>query len=978
MKLLEKLRGLFGPRKKPGRPAGAKKPAPQKKPLKIAGPDAKLTAAEKRRVKRSIQKAQRDGKIPRDAVQTIPYRELFPDGLMQVNDKLFTKTLRFSDINYELAQPEDKEQTFDGLCDFYNALDSSMWAQMSFLNLRANLIDYRKSVTVPGQGDGCDDVRRELETILQAQLAKGNNGLIKRKYFTFGIEADSGQAARPRVERIEADLRNHLKNMGVRSEPLSGYDRLEVLHGIFHPDGREKLRFNWDAVVNTGLSTKPFIAPSSFDFRGGRTFKIGGMWGAASFLQIGASQLNDRVLSDFLNLDCSQIVTIHIKAVNQQEAIKTIKRKLTDIEKTKIEEQKKAVRSGYDMDVLPPDLITYAGEAQTLLNSLQSRDERKGGETSMKPTSEILERIEKCSSEHKDGVFTRLYRYLLREDIYYAAYQKLYANKGATTQGIDDDTADGFSDFYVKELIQSLKDGTYKANPVRREYIPKKNGKLRPLGIPSFRDKLLQEVVRMILEAIYEPVFDSHSHGFRPGKSCHTALRQISSDFTGVVWFIEGDIQGCFDNINHEKLIEILSRKIKDSRFLNIIRQFLKAGYIENWKYNATYSGSPQGGICSPILANIYLNELDKKFREIAERFDKPRSAYQTPEYHAASKELKRLSYWIDHTADEAARQELIDQHRAQKKAMRNLPCKPADNKKFTFVRYADDWLAGVCGTKTECEELKAEIAEFLSTELKLTLSEEKTLITHSSEKVRFIGYDICVRRNQEVKGHRMKNGTWRKSRTLHMKVALSIPHTEKIEKFMFAKKVIRQQENGEFQPIHRAGLLNLADYEIVEQYNAEAKGLCNYYNLACDYHTLDYFCYLMEYSCLKTIANKHKTSIRKIIRQYKDGKTWSVPYETKAGTKRVRPVKIADCKRGEASDIIYQRKKFSWKTTIRQRLNARVCELCGCKEADLYEVHVIRNLNELGNSDWETVMKKKRRKTLVVCSKCHERIHRH
>ena len=376
MKLLEKLRGLFGPRKKPGRPAGAKKPAPQKKPLKIAGPDAKLTAAEKRRVKRSIQKAQRDGKIPRDAVQTIPYRELFPDGLMQVNDKLFTKTLRFSDINYELAQPEDKEQTFDGLCDFYNALDSSMWAQMSFLNLRANLIDYRKSVTVPGQGDGCDDVRRELETILQAQLAKGNNGLIKRKYFTFGIEADSGQAARPRVERIEADLRTHLKNMGVRSEPLSGYDRLEVLHGIFHPDGREKLRFNWDAVVNTGLSTKPFIAPSSFDFRGGRTFKIGGMWGAASFLQIGASQLNDRVLSDFLNLDCSQIVTIHIKAVNQQEAIKTIKRKLTDIEKTKIEEQKKAVRSGYDMDVLPPDLITYAGEAQTLLNSLQSRDER--------------------------------------------------------------------------------------------------------------------------------------------------------------------------------------------------------------------------------------------------------------------------------------------------------------------------------------------------------------------------------------------------------------------------------------------------------------------------------------------------------------------------------------------------------------------------------------------------------------------------
>lgn len=362
---------------KPGSPAraAAKKPAPPKKPLKIAGPDAKLTAAEKRRVKRAIQKAQRDGKIPRDAVQTIPYRELFPDGLMQVNDKLFTKTLRFSDINYELAQPEDKEQTFDGLCDFYNTLDSSMWAQMSFVNLRANLIDFQKSITIPEQGDGFDDVRRELGGILKTQLAKGNNGMMKRKYFTYGMEADNQQAARLRMERVEADLRNRLKSMGVRSEPLTGTDRLEVLHGIFHPDGMEKLRFNWDAIVNTGLTTKHFIAPSSFDFRGGRMFRIGGMWGAASFLQIGASQLGDRVLSDFLNLDCSIIINIHVKAVNQADAIKTIKRKLTDIEKTKIEEQKKAVRSGYDMDVLPPDLITYAGEAQTLLTSLQSRDE---------------------------------------------------------------------------------------------------------------------------------------------------------------------------------------------------------------------------------------------------------------------------------------------------------------------------------------------------------------------------------------------------------------------------------------------------------------------------------------------------------------------------------------------------------------------------------------------------------------------------
>ncbi len=594
----------------------------------------------------------------------------------------------------------------------------------------------------------------------------------------------------------------------------------------------------------------------------------------------------------------------------------------------------------------------------------------------MKPTSEILERIEKSSTNHSDGVFTRLYRYLLREDIYFAAYQKLYANKGATTKGVSDDTADGFSNRYVRNLIQSLKDGTYKASPTRREYIPKRNGKLRPLGIPSFQDKLLQEAVRMILEAIYEPVFDGNSHGFRPGRSCHTALRQISSDFTGVVWFIEGDIQGCFDNINHEVLIEILGRKIKDSRFLNIIRQFLKAGYIENWQYNATYSGTPQGGICSPILANIYLNELDRKFREIASRFYRPRSALKTEAYRSVDNEMKRLSGRIKKETDEAVRREMIHRYQELRKSLHLIPARPADNKKFTFVRYADDWLVGVCGTKQDCLKLKAEIAEFLQSELKLTLSEEKTLITHSSKNVRFLGYDICVRRSQEVKGHRMSSGTWRQSRSLHMKVALTIPHREKIESFMFAKGVIRQKPNGEFVPIHRPGLLNLSDSEIVEHYNAEARGLCNYYNLACDYHTLDYFCYLMEYSCLKTIANKHKSSVRKIIQLYKDGKTWSVPYETKQGTKRVRPIKIADCKRGEATDIIYRRRKYNWKSTIRQRLNAGTCELCGKKEFNLLEVHVVRTLNELGNSEWETAMKARRRKTLVVCSECHSRIH--
>lgn len=596
----------------------------------------------------------------------------------------------------------------------------------------------------------------------------------------------------------------------------------------------------------------------------------------------------------------------------------------------------------------------------------------------MKPTSEILERINKCSTEHKDGVFTRLYRYLLRDDIYYAAYQKLYANRGATTKGVDNDTADGFSEAYVSALIQELKEGTYQAKPVRREYIAKKNGKMRPLGIPSFRDKLLQEAVRMILEAIYEPVFNSKSHGFRPGKSCHTALRQISADFTGITWFIEGDIKGCFDNIDHEVLIAILGKKVKDSKFLNIIRQFLKAGYVENWEYNKTYSGTPQGGICSPILANIYLNELDNKFEEIKRRFDVPRPKnYKTPIYRELDNERKKESYWIAHTSDSRERTERLARYNDLVKALRKVPCHSQNHKKFTFVRYADDWLVGVCGSKEDCVALKAEIGEFLHKELKLTLSEEKTKITHSSENVRFLGYDVCVRRSQEVKGHKMKSGKWRKARTLHLKVALTVPHREKIEHFMFAKGVVIQTKDGRLKPMHRPTLLNLSDSEIVEQYNAEMRGLLNYYNLAVDYHTLDYFCYLMEYSCLKTIANKHKTSVRKVIRKYKDGHTWSVPYETKNGTKRVRPVKIADCKRGETSDVVYQRTKFNFKTTIRQRLNAHVCELCGKKHVDeLYEVHVVRNMNELGNEPWELRMKQLRRKTMVVCRDCHTKIH--
>lgn len=420
----------------------------------------------------------------------------------------------------------------------------------------------------------------------------------------------------------------------------------------------------------------------------------------------------------------------------------------------------------------------------------------------MKPTSEILERIYKNASDHKDGVYTRLYRYLLREDIYFIAYQKLCSNKGATTKGVDDDTADGFGKKYVDGLINDLKNGTYKPKPARRIYIPKANGKERPLSIPSFRDKLLQEVIRMFLEAIYEPNFSDFSHGFRPNRSCHTALKQAKIYFTGAKWFVEGDIKGCFDNIDHDKLIEILQRKIKDSKFINIIRLMLKAGYVEDFKYHETYSGTPQGGILSPILANIYLNELDMKLEEIQNRFKKPHERKYTYEY-SVMKGRRDYQKAKLKKAKEDEKAEILDRIEEYTKALYGIPRTPADDKNLYFVRYADDFLIAIKGSKEDCIAIKAELTEFLKKELKLTLSEEKTLITHSSKKALFLGYNVSVRRSNVIK----QNGQGYKQRTLNNKVELSIPF-ERIEKFMFDRGIIRQTESKKFKPIHRKGWL--------------------------------------------------------------------------------------------------------------------------------------------------------------------------
>ena len=339
-------------------------------------PDAKLSSRDKRRLAASVSKAKRDGRLPKTAQQTIPYQEMCRDGICIIGDRYFTKQIQFYDVNYQLAQNEDKNLIFENYCDFLNYFDSSIKVQLSFLNQRADMEEYQKSIHIPEQADDFNGIRREYSGMLKGQLARGNNGLTKTKYITFGIEADSLKEAKPRLERIEADVLANFKVLGVRAHSLDGYERLAILHRMFHPSDNQKFKFAWDAIWKTGLSSKDFIAPDSFTFKSGQYFQIGRTYGAVSFLQILAPELTDRMLADFLDLENSMVVTLHIQSIDQSAAIKNIKRKITDLDRMKIEEQKKAVRAGYDMDIIPSDLATFGSEAKTLLEDLQSRNER--------------------------------------------------------------------------------------------------------------------------------------------------------------------------------------------------------------------------------------------------------------------------------------------------------------------------------------------------------------------------------------------------------------------------------------------------------------------------------------------------------------------------------------------------------------------------------------------------------------------------
>ena len=593
------------------------------------------------------------------------------------------------------------------------------------------------------------------------------------------------------------------------------------------------------------------------------------------------------------------------------------------------------------------------------------------------------ERVLNSLNEHsKDSSykFERLYRILFNEELFYVAYQKIASNGGSTTKGSDGRSIDGMSLARIETLIASLKDESYQPHPSRRVHIPKKNGKTRPLGIPAFEDKLVQEVVRMILEAIYEGHFETTSHGFRPKRSCHTALLHIQKTFNGAKWFIEGDIKGFFDNIDHDVLVGILRERISDDRFIRLIRKFLKAGYVEDWTFHNTYSGTPQGGIVSPILANIYLDKLDKYVKEYIQHFDKGTKRRPGKESNNLANERKRtvrkLKKVKDGTEKAAlvARLKAIEQERA---AFPNGDEMDESYRRLKYIRYADDFILGVIGSKEEAQRIKEDIKSFLSASLALELSEEKTLITHTGKSAKFLGYEITVTRNN----HQRRDVQGRLRRTYGKRVRLNVSMATLRDKLLEYGAMEIKLRNGKeiWKPKCRSGLIFNDDLEILDRYNRETVGFCNYYLIANNCVVLHNFRYIMEYSMYKTFAGKYRSTVRKINKKYRLNKLFTVKYEQKGVIKSRTFYKTSFKRRTTAFNGSCDIEPYSIadvsRTNLTDRLKAEKCELCGATGKLI--MHHVRNLKDLkGKESWKRLMSARKRKTIALCPSCHRLRH--
>ncbi|MGP3921369.1 reverse transcriptase domain-containing protein [Nonomuraea sp. 10N515B] len=562
---------------------------------------------------------------------------------------------------------------------------------------------------------------------------------------------------------------------------------------------------------------------------------------------------------------------------------------------------------------------------------------------------------------------TQLYRQLFNKELYLLAYGNIYSNKGAMTPGASEETADGMSEEKIDQIIEAIRRETYRFSPARRVYIPKKNGKLRPLGMPTWSDKLVGEVVRLLLEALYDPQFSDSSHGFRRFRGCHTALREINNTWTGTAWFVEGDISDCFGSLDHQVLLGILAEKIHDNRFLRLLRNMLKAGYLEDWEYRDTLSGVPQGGTVSPILSNIYLHKLDDFVeRELIPQYTRGATRAANPAYRQADALLRRAR----------RRGDRVETRRLALE-MRTLPSTdPMDHgyRRLRYIRYADDHILGFTGPKAEAEEIKAKLARFLRETLGLELNQDKTLITHArSQRARFLGYDITVQHSST----KISNGR----RSANGKIALKVPPD------VVRAQCARYRKHG--RPCYRPRLQNLDDYDIVRVYGAEYRGVVNYYLLAKDAWRLRKLRWHAEVSMLKTLALKHQSTVSTMAARLKakvttgDGPRTCFEARRKRRGKpdlvaRFGGITLRQDRRAVITDPAPVRVRVPRKELL-TRLRQRECELC--ESGTTVTVHQVAGINELGKPGpdqpaWAAIMARKRRKTLIVCAPCHDWIH--
>jgi group II intron reverse transcriptase/maturase len=560
-----------------------------------------------------------------------------------------------------------------------------------------------------------------------------------------------------------------------------------------------------------------------------------------------------------------------------------------------------------------------------------------------------------------------LYRQLFNPHLYLLAYGRIYSNKGAMTPGVTRETVDGMSLTKIDCIVDAMRHERYRFSPVRRIYIPKKNGKLRPLGMPTWSDKLVGEVVRLLLEAYYEPTFSDRSHGFRPGRGCHTALRKVAETWTGTTWFVEGDVADCFGTLDHQIMLDTLAEKIHDNRFLRLLRNMLQAGYLEDWEFNATFSGAPQGGVASPVLSNIYLHRLDTFVETVLI------PQYTRGVHRASNFEYKRIASAIERARKRGDRTRV----RELRKQQRGLPSQdPQDPgyRRLRYARYADDHLLGFVGPKAEAEEIKQRLAQFLRDDLKLELSQAKTLITHArTGAATFLGYEITVQHSNHktTRGRRAVNGV----------VRLRVPAA------VIKAKCALYLERG--KPATRTPLVNRGEFDIVATYGAEYRGLVQYYLLAGDVHRLNRLHGVMRTSMLKTLACKYDSTTQKMAAKLKAKietphglRTCHQVVIERSGRKplvaRFGGIPLKRQQRAVLTDRIPERIIYPRKELPLRLLQGR-CEIC--EQKDDVVMHHVRKLADLGQPGpsqpaWAKLMAKRRRKTLAVCEACHRAIH--